>query len=479
MENKISFQEKLSYGIGAYGKDLVYAIVASYLMVFYTDVVGVSPAFVGGLFLTARVWDAFNDPVMGWIVDNTKTRWGKFRPWILVGTLLNSVVLALLYLNPANFLSGAMVYVYCAVTYVLWGMTYTLMDIPYWSMIPSFSSDSKVRDQMSVIPRLFAMFGGQTINTFGLVFIAFLGVNLGGTPSDGYFRLALIVSVLFVVCEIITFVKVREHVVQPLKERITVKEVFKLLGQNDQLITIIVMTIIQQLAVYLVLGMIIYFFKYVIQNEAWYAIFGIVSTFAQLGAFLLFPTLVRSYSRKTIYVLSCVFFIVGLLGMFFFGASPDVSPYPLFAAVAILWIGNALAIVSTTVMLADTVDYGEFKFGRRSEGIVFSIQTLTVKVGTAIAGFIGGMVLQFVGYVPNAAQTAETIFSLRFVMFILSAIMVFVILLIYLKFYKLNGRFYKDMLSMLEVTRQQNRQRELDAIAAKKSAARAGKGEFA
>ena len=118
--DEISFKEKLSFGIGAYGKDLVYGIVATFLMVFYTDVVGVSPVFIGGLFLVARIWDAFNDPMMGWIVDNTKTKYGKFRPWILGGTVINSVVLVLLYTNPSTFLQGTMVYVWCAVTYVLW-----------------------------------------------------------------------------------------------------------------------------------------------------------------------------------------------------------------------------------------------------------------------------------------------------------------------------------------------------------------------
>ena len=203
MDNGISFKEKLSFGIGAYGKDLVYGIVATFVMVYYTDVVQVSPAFVGGLFLVARIWDAINDPMMGLIVDNTHTKYGKFRPWILAGTIINSVVLALLFLNPADFLQGTLVYVWCAVTYILWGMTYTLMDVPYWSMIPSFSSDSKVRDTMSVIPRLFAMFGGSTITTFGLMIIAFLGVNMGGTVSDGYFRFALLIAVVFNVCEVI------------------------------------------------------------------------------------------------------------------------------------------------------------------------------------------------------------------------------------------------------------------------------------
>ena len=158
--DKVTAKEKYSYGIGAFGKDMVYAVVATYLMIFFTDEVGISSAFVGGLFFFSRFWDAINDPIMGLIVDNTKTKCGKFRPWILIGTLVNAVVLVFLFLNPSNFLEGKMVYVYCSIAYILWGMTYTIMDIPYWSMIPSFSSNPDERDKIAVIPRIFATLGG-------------------------------------------------------------------------------------------------------------------------------------------------------------------------------------------------------------------------------------------------------------------------------------------------------------------------------
>lgn len=274
MYNGISFKEKLSFGIGAYGKDLVYGIVATFVMVYYTDVVQVSPAFVGGLFLVDRIWDAINDPMMGLIVDNTHTKYGKFRPWILAGTIINSVVLALLFLNPAEFLQGTLVYVWCAVTYILWGMTYTLMDVPYWSMIPSFSSDSKVRDTMSVIPRLFAMFGSSTITTFGLMIIAFLGVNMGGTVSDGYFRFALLIAVVFNVCEVICFLFTREHVVTESQERIKPADALRIIKENDQLLVIIGLTVMKEFGIYLFLGMNIYYYRYVVLDESWFALFG-------------------------------------------------------------------------------------------------------------------------------------------------------------------------------------------------------------
>ncbi|HPB66489.1 MAG TPA: MFS transporter, partial [Spirochaetales bacterium] len=128
---KLSFGEKASYGVGALGKDMACGIVNTFLMFYFTDVIGLAPAFLGVLFMAARIWDAINDPMAGWLVDNTRGRLGKFRPWILAGTLSNAVVLVVLFSNPG--LRGAGQYVFYSVVYILWGMTYTLEDIAYWS----------------------------------------------------------------------------------------------------------------------------------------------------------------------------------------------------------------------------------------------------------------------------------------------------------------------------------------------------------
>lgn len=416
---KLLWKEKLSYGIGAYGKDFIYNMIAAFLMIFYTDVVGVSLIFVSTLFLVVRIVDAITNPFMGWLVDNTKTKWGKFRPWILIGTIINSFVLILLYLNPATFLQGILINVWCIVTYLLWSLTYTLMDVPFWAMIPAFSNDAKVRNEISMLSRLFATFGGQMMSTIGLLVIACLGVNMGASESDGYLRFAVIVAIVFNICEIICVRNVSEHVVIKNKRDIKLSEVLNFLKENDQLLIIIFMTILQQIAVFLWTGMNIYFFKYVVCHEEWFS-------------------------------------ILGLLGMFFVGDDHKASVVLFFSVASLFCLGNALAGVSTTVMLADTVDYGEYKCGVRSEAIVFSVQTFTAKFGSAIAGFIGAMVLSLVGYVPNVMQTADTIFGLRLMMFVASASLFIIILFIYLKFYKLNGSFYQNILDELVIMRKNN-----------------------
>lgn len=134
---KLKGKEKFAYGIGAVGKDMVYMLSASYVLYYYQDIMGVSAVAMGVILFIARIFDAFNDPIMGIIVAKTKTRWGKFRPWLFIGTLTNAIVLYLMFAAPPS-LSGRGLVAYAAVTYILWGVTYTMMDIPYWSMIPAF-----------------------------------------------------------------------------------------------------------------------------------------------------------------------------------------------------------------------------------------------------------------------------------------------------------------------------------------------------
>ena len=205
---KLSFAEKAGYGVGALGKDMACGIVNTFLMFYFTDVVGLAPAFLGVLFMAARIWDAINDPMAGWLVDNTRGRMGKFRPWILAGTLSNTAVLLVLFSNPS--IRGAGQYVFYSVVYILWGMTYTLEDISYWSMIPALADDEAERNTISVIPRIFAAAGNVAVGSFGLAVVSAMGkVAPGALPTraqqaTGFFWLAVFIGVAFVVTNVAT-----------------------------------------------------------------------------------------------------------------------------------------------------------------------------------------------------------------------------------------------------------------------------------
>jgi melibiose permease len=236
---KLSAKAKYSFGVGAIGKDAVVNLVGIYLMFYITDVLGLSPAFVGTLFFIARIWYATNDPVMGMIVDNTHSRFGKFRPWIVIGTLVNSVIFVLLFTNFG--LSTTELYVYISIAYLLYGMTYTIMDIPYWSWLPSLTIDQQEREEVSVIPRFFASLAGMLIGTFGLYMIDFFDRSFGGSGDrqTGFTVSAIVIAIIFIGTIAVTVFNVPEKPTNRNAPRIKFKQIGKLLAKNDQLVAFI------------------------------------------------------------------------------------------------------------------------------------------------------------------------------------------------------------------------------------------------
>ena len=188
----LTWKEKAAYGLGAVGKDMVYMLSASYILSYYQDILGVNAIAMGIILMAARVFDAFNDPIMGVIVAKTRTRFGKFRPWLMIGTLTNAVILYLMFAAPPA-LDGAGLVAYAAVTYVLWGVTYTMMDIPFWSMIPAFTQGGKEREGLSTLARSCAGVGSAIVTIITVKCVVWLGQ---GNELLGFKWFALIIAVL-------------------------------------------------------------------------------------------------------------------------------------------------------------------------------------------------------------------------------------------------------------------------------------------
>ena len=444
---KLTFREKYSYGIGAFGKDLVYAFVATYLMMFFTDEVGISSVFVGGLFFVSRFWDAINDPIMGKIVDNTNTKWGKFRPWLLIGTLINAVVLIFLFINPAKFLSGKMVYVYCSAAYILWGMTYTIMDIPYWSMIPTLATTKEDREKISVVPRIFASLGGLTVTTFGIALVNKLG---NGNQIKGFEYFALGIVIIFIISTIVTCINVKEKTqVQVNNEKVNIKQAFNILKQNDQLLVFIGIVLAYNLAMQLAGGAAIYYFKYVAGKESLFSVYSFFKV-AEIGGLMLFPVVTRKIGRQQVFRVATILPMFGLITLFISGLIAPQSILFISVSAVLLNLGSGFLLGSTTVMLADIVDYGEYKLGSRNESIIFSAQTLLVKLASALSGWLIGVGLSLIGYVAGAAvQSNITIIGIRVIMTIIPSIVALVMYVIYKSKYKINGSFHDEILQVI------------------------------
>ncbi len=182
-QKSLTLREKAAYGIGAVGKDMVYMLSASYILYYFQDIMGVNTIAMGIILLVARVFDAFNDPIMGVVVAKTKTRWGKFRPWLMIGTITNAVLLVLMFSAPPSLDGGGLI-AYAAITYILWGVTYTMMDIPYWSMVPAFTKSGREREGLSALARSCAGVGSALITIVTVVAVATIGGKFDANSTD-------------------------------------------------------------------------------------------------------------------------------------------------------------------------------------------------------------------------------------------------------------------------------------------------------
>ena len=389
---KLTGKEKVSYGLGAVGKDMVYMLSASYVLYYYQDLLGVNPFAMGVILLVARVFDAFNDPIMGIIVAKTRTRWGKFRPWLFIGTLLNAVVLYLLFSAPPA-LDGAGLVAYAAVVYILWGVTYTMMDIPYWSMIPAFTESGKEREGLSAMARTCAGVGSGLIVMATVACVALFG---GDNEAAGFSRFALLVAVLFVLFITITCINIREKSTVNV-EAPTVGEMFRSLLKNDQAVTVVIAIVLINTAMYITSNLVIYFFKYDFGGNDWrtaYTTFNIFGGVIQvLAMMVMFPLLRKFFSALKTFYIGLGMAFAGYASLLILSFTNMANVFLLFIPAFFIFGANGILSVLTTVFLANSVDYGEWKNNRRDESVIFSMQTFVVKLASGVAALIASVCL--------------------------------------------------------------------------------------
>lgn len=402
METKKSLTgiEKFAYGIGAVGKDMVYMLSASYITIYFVDIMGISAMAIGVLLMAARVFDAFNDPIMGVLVAKTKTKWGKFRPWLMIGTITNAIILYLMFSIPPTMDKSGML-LYASVTYILWGVTYTMMDIPYWSMVPAFTESGKERESLSAFARSCAGVGSALISIITVKTVISLGTKFGGTTDVeinriGYSKFAMIIAVLFVVFITITCLCIKEKSSVDMQTA-SVKDMFKALVQNSQAMTVVVAIVMINTALYITQTLVYFFLKYDFSPVNYaddFTLFNIVGGGFQILAMMLFFPLLRKFMNTLKIFYTC--FFMALLGYILIlveslAGATDIKLLLIPAAIIMSAVGMLNVII--TIFLANTVDFGEWKNNRRDESVIFSMQTFVVKLASGIAAFISNMVL--------------------------------------------------------------------------------------
>ena len=372
----------LGYGVGAIGLDLSYGMFYSYLSYYLSSVLGLQEGFLLLITPLARIWDGINDPMMGTIVDNTRTKHGKYRPWILIGALCNAVVLFLLFTSFG--MSGLPLYIYIGVMYILWGMTNTMADIPYWSMVPSFTSEEKERNLVATIARTFSGIGQGIISILTPIICPLLSTGITdakGYSASGFSRWAGICGVALVFFALICVLLTKEtNVVYGEKKKFSLKQIFSVIKNNDQLVVFIVFAMLSNAGWYLTSSTAVYYFTDTLGNSKLQSLFQTIGTVGSVLGLLVVPVLSKWFSKRTTYTISLSTAIVGYALMLITGPILKLNVVIMDVCYILASVGVSSMFVSQTIFLADIVDYGEYKNGERNESITFSMKGFLQKM---------------------------------------------------------------------------------------------------
>ena len=458
---KQTTRNKICFGLGTVGRDALYSLVSMYLLVHLTDVVKFSDKGLGviGIMLTLfGIFDAVIDPFVGAIVDNTKTKWGKFKPWILIG-MIGTAILTVLMFHNFNMDETSHI-VLLAITYLLFSIFFSLNDISYWSLMPAISKDQGVRESVGAFARICA-----NVGMFAMVLI-YLNVP-GFFPSlnnrDAYFIFAIIVAIIMMLFQSITLFGVKEDRSQLEKsERTTLKDLFRALFKNDQLMVTAVSMALFMIGYCTTTGFGTYYFKYAYKNEDMYMIFAAVLAVAQLTALSVFPLFRKKFTRKQLYTGSMIAVTVSYIIFFL---SFEWLPLIVLAGLG-LFFAQAFIQLLMLLFLADAVEYGEWKLGKRNEAASFAVQPFINQFGGAVSKGIVSFTLIISGinaisqslvgdklidaeYIMN--NTSDTsVWIMKISMMILPLVCILLGFYLYQKKFKIDEKMYAEICKDLE-----------------------------
>jgi melibiose permease len=417
MVNKgLTGKDTFTYSLGSLGREISNNCINVFFLAYLNIYIGLDALVLTIAFVVAKIWDTVNDPILATLVNNTKKgKWGRFRPWMFFGALLNTVSIILMFTKLGEGVSDIGRYAYYIGMYVLWGMTFTMVDVPFWSMIPTIANRTEERNKVSSMAKLIGGFGGFVISSVGTSLILPSLMNKGYGPA--YMVLGLAAGVMMICFMSVTILCNREKYEIP-NEKIGLKQIFGMFKQNDQLGAYSICYVLFVAATTISLFQLLYLFVYCYQeganlfnNTYSYTVFTVVACTGQGIAMFFYNLLTKRIPREKIFGSTYFMAAIGMAAMFFIffflkAENYVINTIVVAAAGAFLMTANGLNQIGSTVMIADVVDYGEWKTGVRGDSVIFSIQTLLTKFAGAIAMLILGIGIKVAG-LPNVAETTN------------------------------------------------------------------------
>lgn len=458
----ISLKEKIGYGFGDMASSMFWKLFGSYLMIFYTDVFGIPAAVVGTMFLITRFWDSVSDPVMGAIADRTTSKWGKFRPYLLLGAIPFGLIGVLTFTTPSLDITGKIVYAY--VTYSLMMTAYTVVNVPYASLLGVISPNPKDRNTLAAYRMSFAYIG-----SFLALLLFMPMVNIFSNHSNDVVRQqhgwTMSVGVIAVVCVILfilTFAFTKERV-KPVKEKqAKLKEDLHDLAKNRPWWILLGAGVAALIFNSIRDGATVYYFKYFIEEEGYtgislfrfsFVLSGLylaVGQLANIVGVILASPISNKIGKKNTYLSAML--IASVLSVIFFWFTKEQLLFIfVFQVLISICAGSIFPLLWS--MYADCADYSELKTGNRATGLIFSSSSMSQKLGWAVGTAMTGWLLAYFGFEANQVQNAETISGIKMFMSFFPAIGT-VLSVIFIYFYPLTESKLKDITLQLEARRQ-------------------------
>lgn len=449
--DKTTSRNRFFYSVGTIGRDMQYTLVSMFLNVYLTEVLNLPDEtlwWTTGITLAVRVYDAVNDPLMGFFVDNTKTRFGKFKPWIALGGLL-SALFTVLFFTDIGW-RGTTYIITFTIIYLFWEVTFSGNDIGYWSMLPSLSIEQKTREKIGSTARICANIG-LFITVVAILPVTNMVGEVAGGRKMGFFIVAIGIVVISMITQAFTVFGVKEHrEVFKEESKTSVRELIRAIFKNDQLLFTLISMALFMIGYTTTTSFGTYFFIYAYKNEGMYSIFAAILGVSQLAALSVFPFFSKRFSRKQLYLAATILVVVGYvifflapMNMIFIGA----AGIPLF-------VGQAFIQLLMLMFLTDTIEYGQWKLGKRNESITFSVQPFINKIGGAVGNAIVGAVVIWSGITAADGDpekvTEAGLWMMKSAMLIVPLILIVLGFFVYKFFFKIDKKLYDSIITDLK-----------------------------
>ncbi len=449
-EKQVGPKLAVGYAMGEVGCQMSWYMINNYLTLFYTDIVGLSASAISFIMLIARVWDAVNDPMMGSIADRTNTKWGRFRPYLYFAPPFLAIF------NILTFtvwpMEGVIKIIVCLICYIGTGMAYTACSIAYQAMQNVLAIDSKARMMLATSRGIGASVIGIVLSLVAapmLLMLSHPGVK--AADAQGYFRFAIIMSIVTIIPFWICATMCKERYTEQLHVNAGKEKKLGFIGsireivKNDQLLMVVLCAVLGTICVSGRMGLLTYYIIYVVGDFKNIAAFYTVMTIAQLIGNFLLPWGTSKFGKKGYLIILQMVMNVGFIAMF---CVPNAGIPVLLAISFICGLCNSAQSVCYG-LVADSIEYGDWKLGRRQEGVAASMLSFGVKISTAICGAAGVLLLSAAGYVPNAEQTEAARQGINIVVNLVPCI-IGVLSIVPLFFYKLTPKRVDEIRNDLE-----------------------------